>query len=102
MTLWNNFTHFLFDPLNGDQEQQDESRTTLGLASSYSLSTAIAGNPAEAVVGLQVRHDAVLVDRKHTLGRTAILPVCQTANDSGAVIDYAAAAATAPPIGSTC
>ncbi len=27
MTLWNNFTHFLDDPVNGDQEEQDESRT---------------------------------------------------------------------------
>ena len=93
MTLWNNFTHFLFDPVNGDQEQQDESRTTLGLASSFSLSTALTGIPVEASAGLQVRHDAVLVDRKHTLGRTTILPICQTADDDdGGVLNYAAVA----------
>ena len=28
MTLWNDFTHFLDDPVNGDQEQQDETRDT--------------------------------------------------------------------------
>jgi hypothetical protein len=37
MTLWNNFTHYLLDPVNGDQEEQDERRTTLGGAASYSL-----------------------------------------------------------------
>ena len=30
MTLWNDFTHFLNDPVNGDQEQQNETRTTTG------------------------------------------------------------------------
>ena len=45
MTLWNNFTHFLFDPVNGDQEQQYESRTTRGLTLSFGLSTAVAGIP---------------------------------------------------------
>lgn len=30
MTLWNNFTHYLDDPVNGDQHQQDETRTMLG------------------------------------------------------------------------
>ena len=30
MTLWNDFTHYLIDPVDDDQEQQDETRTTLG------------------------------------------------------------------------
>ncbi len=30
LTLWNNFTHFLGDPVNGDQEAQTENRLTLG------------------------------------------------------------------------
>ncbi|MDP9009286.1 MAG: hypothetical protein M3N91_11390 [Pseudomonadota bacterium] len=28
LTLWNDFTHFLVDPVNGDQEAQHEARTT--------------------------------------------------------------------------
>src|SRR5207253_7385495 len=35
MTLINNFTHFLADPVNGDQEEQNETRTTLGGALAY-------------------------------------------------------------------
>jgi outer membrane receptor protein involved in Fe transport len=90
MTLWNNFTHFLFDPVNGDQEEQDEVRTTLGLAASYTLQASLAGIATETVVGLQGRHDTVLVDRKHTQDRTTILPICQTALPDSAVLNYAA------------
>jgi len=90
MTLWNNFTHFLLDSVNGDQEEQDENRTTLGLVASYTVRASMAGIQTETVFGLQGRYDKVLVDRKHTLGRTTILPICQTALADGAVLNYAA------------
>lgn len=90
MTLWNNFTHFLLDPANGDQEQQDEVRTTLGFAASYTAPVSLAGIDTETVVGLQGRHDAVLVDRKHTRDRSTVLPICQTALPADIVLNYAA------------
>ncbi|WP_353228712.1 TonB-dependent receptor [Novosphingobium sp.] len=90
MTLWNNFTHFLFDPQNGDQEQQDETRTTFGFAGSYSVRATIAGMMTETVIGAQLRHDTVLVDRKHTMGRTTVLPTCQAALGDEGVLTYAA------------
>jgi hypothetical protein len=90
MTLWNDFTHFLLDPVNGDQEEQDEVRTTLGLAASYTVRASLAGITTETVVGLQGRHDTVLVDRKHTQHRTTILPICQTALPDGTVLNYSA------------
>src|SRR5665213_2726846 len=33
--LWNDFTHYLVDPINGDQEQQHEDRATIGADVSY-------------------------------------------------------------------
>lgn len=78
MILWNDFTHFLFDPVNGDQEQQDEARTTLGLNAVFSRSADIMGIDVEGEVGLQDRYDEVFIDRRHTLGRT-VLDYCNIA-----------------------
>jgi outer membrane receptor protein involved in Fe transport len=75
MTLWNNFTHFLLDPVNGDQEQQDEARTTLGLNALFSRGAQIAGFDVEGRIGFQDRYDDVFVDRRHTRGR-AVLDYC--------------------------
>lgn len=90
MTLWNNFTHDLDDPVNGDQEEQDETRTTLGGTASYALKVRIAGIDTETVTGLQARYDAVFVDRKHTYHRDLILSVCYQAQDDGTTFSYAA------------
>ena len=79
MTLWNDFTHFLFDPVNGDQEQQDEARTTLGLNALFSRSADIMGMAVEGRVGFQDRYDDVYIDRRHTL-RRAVLDYCNLAD----------------------
>src|SRR5581483_50062 len=41
MVLWNDFTHYLDDPVNGDQEEQFESRSTAGGQSSFILTQAL-------------------------------------------------------------
>jgi hypothetical protein len=79
MSLWNNFTHYLDDPVNGDQQQQDESRTTLGGAASLALTRGIVSWTG----GFQLRYDAAFVDRRHTVGRTTVLPTCFVAQDDG-------------------
>ena len=76
MTLFNNFTHYVDDGVNGDQEEQDETRTTLGLAANYKVSATIAGLGAETMAGLQVRYDDVSVDRKHTYHSSTVLGTC--------------------------
>ncbi|HZV10273.1 MAG TPA: TonB-dependent receptor, partial [Novosphingobium sp.] len=83
MTLWNNFTHYLDDPVYGDQEEQDESRTTLGAAAAYTIATRIAGLDSQTVAGFQLRYDAAFVDRKHTWQRNTILATCYQQSDSG-------------------
>jgi outer membrane receptor protein involved in Fe transport len=72
MTLWNDFTHYLFDPVNGDQEQQDEARTTLGLNAVFSRSALIGTVDVEGRIGFQERYDDVFIDRRHTLRRTPL------------------------------
>ncbi|WP_018076014.1 TonB-dependent receptor [Novosphingobium nitrogenifigens] len=90
MTLWNNFTHYLDDPVYGDQEEQDEQRTTLGGAASYTVKASLAGIGLETVAGLMLRYDAAFVDRKHTWHRDTILPTCYQQQDDGPTYAYAA------------
>ena len=89
MTLYNDFTHFLYDPVNGDQEQQDESRTTLGGAAAYSLHQSLGGLESETIVGLQGRYDINFVDRRHTLNRVT-LNSCTVVQPHDFILDYAA------------
>jgi len=93
MTLWNNFTHYLDDPINGDQEEQDERRTLIGGAVSYAIKARLFGLDTETALGVQFRHDSVFVDRKHTYHRDTILGTCYQEQDNPPVdtIAYAAA-----------
>jgi len=88
MTLWNNFTHYLDDPINGDQEQQDEDRTTLGGAATYALHNDIGTIVSDTVFGFQGRYDTNFDDRRHTVGRTTILGYCTFEQEDGSVLDY--------------
>ena len=70
--LWNDFTHFLNDPVNGDQEQQDEDRTTVGGQASLVIHTALGGIENDTTFGVQGRHDDAYVDKRHTKDRQAL------------------------------
>ncbi|HVO26238.1 MAG TPA: TonB-dependent receptor plug domain-containing protein [Candidatus Margulisiibacteriota bacterium] len=63
LTLWNNFTHFLVDPVNGDQEAQHEARATVGAAISYVRAASLAGFENELLAGVITRHDSTDVSR---------------------------------------
>jgi outer membrane receptor protein involved in Fe transport len=84
MTLWNNFTHFLFDPVNGDQEEQDENRKTVGGDAAFSWLQTPLGMESNTVVGLQARYDDAFVDHKHTLQRQP-LDYCDIVQNDGSV-----------------
>jgi len=82
MTLWNDFTHFLDDPVNGDQEQQDEVRDTFGGQATATWAQEYAhGITNETVFGLQARNDELYVDKRHTLNRQ-VLNYCSQLGDS--------------------
>jgi outer membrane receptor protein involved in Fe transport len=94
MTLWNDFTHFLDDPVNGDQEQQDETRDTYGGQASLSLDHQFGKIDNELVLGLQARHDTAFVDRRHTKARQT-LPNCSEEQPDGPAIQI-------PNVGGAC
>ncbi len=89
--LWNNFTHFLFDPVNGDQEQQDETRNTLGGAVAYTKSASIGGIETDTTFGVQERYDNEYVDRRHTKARV-VLDYCNDGDGNFSVGDTACTA----------
>ncbi|WP_457353318.1 TonB-dependent receptor [Sphingomonas sp. UYP23] len=90
MTLWNNFTHYLYDPVNGDQASQSEDRNTFGGTAAYTFQNRFGTLQSETVVGLQARYDTAFVDRKHTRGRTTTLDYCNLQQDDAPILTYAA------------
>ncbi len=72
MTLWNNFTHYLVDPLTGDQERQHEARVKFGGEVGYTHSANFAGFENEMLVGLLLRQDLNTVTRLPTAGRVPL------------------------------
>jgi hypothetical protein len=95
MTLWNDFTHYLFDPVNGDQEQQDETRTTAGTDVAFTWLGQFGRIRSDTTIGLQDRYDSAYVDRRHTVERVA-LGYCELANADGA------SATAYPAVGGAC
>ena len=69
LTLWNDFTHFLDDPLNGDQHAQNDRRTFVGGALSASREVLLAGLESTFTAGVQARYDVVDVDLIRTTQR---------------------------------
>jgi hypothetical protein len=61
--LYNNFTHFLFDPVHGDQEDQFENRRVTGGSAKYTLPVRIGSLQNEILVGGLTRYDLLGVGR---------------------------------------
>jgi len=90
MVLWNDFTHYLDDPVNGDQEEQFESRSTAGGQSSFILTQALGAIQNDVETGTQLRFDDAYVNRKHTLHRVP-LSYCSAEQADGSAIQVPAA-----------
>ncbi|NVN40823.1 TonB-dependent receptor [Ameyamaea chiangmaiensis] len=86
LTLWNDFTHYLVDPVNGDQEQQDETRTTVGGQSAFHRTDRILGFAMENTLGVQGRWDTIYIDRRHTRARQALEACPDSAAPTGAYV----------------
>jgi hypothetical protein len=84
LTLWNDFTHFLVDPVNGDQEAQYESRTALGGTASYEYAAPIVGFQNDLLVGVTTRADFNDVSRYPTKDRAVIPAIDDPLNFSEA------------------
>ena len=94
MILWNNFTHYLDDPINGDQEQQTENRNVFGGAMSLMKSFMFGKIESDFTVGVQERYDTEYVDKRHTLQRAA-LNYCSIEQADGPAIQQ-------PAVGNAC
>jgi outer membrane receptor protein involved in Fe transport len=90
MILWNNFTHDLDDPVNGDQEEQYESRTTAGGQTSLTFTGSLGPFRNDLAVGVQLRYDDAYVNRKHTLQRVP-LDYCSVEQADGSALQVPAA-----------
>jgi len=81
LALWNDFTHFLIDPINGDQEEQHEDRATIGGDSSYVWTTQFAGVSQDLLTGVHGRFDFNDVLRVPTQDRVPLTPAQLAAVD---------------------
>ena len=72
LTLWNNFTHFLIDPVNGDQEEQTENRVIVGGSASYQVPIQTFGITTDWLTGMQIRYDINDVSRLATADRVVL------------------------------
>ena len=86
MTLWNDFTHDLFDPVNGDQEQQIERRSTAGGEVAYKRHDTLGAIRSETTFGLQLRHDEAGVSRVHTASRVPLTYCDQVSGSMVAIV----------------
>jgi outer membrane receptor protein involved in Fe transport len=59
LDLFNNFTYFLSNPLQGDQFHQHDDRFLSGGNASRTLNGSFAGRPIETTLGVQIRDDAI-------------------------------------------
>jgi TonB dependent receptor/TonB-dependent Receptor Plug Domain len=74
LTLWNDFTHFLVDPVNGDQEMQHEDRATFGADTGYAWATKLGGIENDWLVGAHGRFDFNDVSRLPSQARIPLTP----------------------------
>ncbi|MBS0539922.1 MAG: TonB-dependent receptor, partial [Proteobacteria bacterium] len=69
LNLFNNFTYYMDDPVNGDQFQQSDKRKMYGLNASHTTFHQLAGRATENVVGFQLRHDSIDLGLFNTVQR---------------------------------
>ena len=72
LDLYSNFTYFLDDPVNGDQFNQPDRRTTVGVNASHTFNTQLFGRSSENTVGLQFQSDRINNGLASTVARQII------------------------------
>jgi hypothetical protein len=73
LRMFNNFTHYLIDPVHGDQEYQHENRHVAGGALSYVIPVPIGSIPNQIEVGGRVRYDWLGVGRSPSEGQVPFM-----------------------------
>jgi outer membrane receptor protein involved in Fe transport len=70
--IFNDFTHYLFDPVHGDQEDQHENRRVFGGATSYSLQVPLGSIQNEISAGVLTRYDSLGVGRTPSVNQVPL------------------------------
>lgn len=89
MNLYNNFTYYLDDPVNGDQFSQLDKRTVYGLNASHAFDVRVAGIETQTRVGLQTRGDDINVGLFKTFRRELLSTVREDSVREGSVALWA-------------
>jgi len=69
LDLYNNFTWFLTDPINGDQFHQHDDRLYGGAGASRTINGSLFDRPTETVFGVQSRYDDIDLALSNTVQR---------------------------------
>ena len=72
LQLWNNFTFYQDDPVNGDQFEQRDQRVTSGVNVKHAVFGAWGGRELENTLGFQFRNDNINVGLFNSVQRTVI------------------------------
>src|SRR5262245_4016688 len=72
LRLYNKFTYFLDDPVNGDQFSQMDRRTVYGLNASHAFDMRVGGIETQTRIGLQTRGDDIRVGLFKTFQRETL------------------------------
>lgn len=89
LNLYNNFTYFLDNPVDGDQFQQSDKRKILGLNASHLMRHDLLGLPSESTIGTQIRWDDIAVGLFNTVQRTPLATVRSDRVSEGSIGLYA-------------
>ncbi len=72
LDLFNDFTYFLFDPVHGDQFEQQDRRLISGIRAFHEWNAPVFGHESETTIGLQARNDDINNSLHHTEDRVRI------------------------------
>jgi outer membrane receptor protein involved in Fe transport len=85
LNLWNNFTYFRSDPVDGDQFHQHDDRILGGINASRIFVSQFGGLPMETEIGVQSRYDDIRLDLGNTVRRQFLSPIRSDAVQEGSV-----------------
>ncbi|MTV17514.1 MULTISPECIES: TonB-dependent receptor [Bradyrhizobium] len=89
LQLYNDFTYFLDDPVNGDQFSQTDKRTVYGLDASHAFDFRFAGVETQTRVGVQTRYDDINLGLFKTAQREILSTVRNDQVQEGSVALWA-------------
>ena len=75
LNLYNDFTWFLTNPVNGDQFQQHDDRVYTGFGASRTINGALFGRPTEMLLGIQSRYDDIDLALNNTVQQQITSPI---------------------------